>query len=785
MKLARRTIAVSFLALTWTLAWSGSASAQTIDAQTPTSDAANKESAEPVAALPDIVVTAQKRSESINSVPMSIAAVTGDTLRQMRVTSPDQLVNVVPGFTFTKSAYGSPVYSLRGVGFYDYALGAAPAVSVYVDQAPLPFSTMTRGASFDLERVEVLKGPQGTLFGSNSTGGAVNYIAAKPTSTPEAGLDISFGRFADADFSGFVSGPITSTLSARVALRHEESGDWQRSTTRGQTLGARNFTEGRISLAWKPTSRFRASLMLAGFADDSDAQAAQLIQVNPLQPPFVSPVLTALPLASGNARAADWTPGLNPRRHDRQYQLTGRIDYDISDAITLTSLTSHSYYKQNSYVDPDGTSLKLADTQDIGNINSTFSELRLSGKSPGDAIQWIVGGNYEHDKINETQLLTASDASGYRLFHAVFGVPTPDVTPIETHQSFETGAAFSNLSYTFGRLTLHGGLRYTRTTVAFSGCTRNSLNGASGQALTIILGSLGVPVSYGPGSCTTLDANLQPGLTSQKLTQDNWSWRAGADYKTANGSLIYANVSRGYKSGSFPTLPATSAAQYIPVKQESILAYEAGFKANLAGRTLQLNGSAFYYDYTDKQTLGSVVLTPNIFGPLNHLVNIPKSHVTGGELQIDWLPVTGLKLSADATYLDTKVGDFTNYDPYGLVRNFKDESFPFTPKWQAHGDIQYDWSIGASHKAFVGGDVLYHSRTNSGLGNYDILTIAPYTLFGLRAGFGASDNSWTLSVWGRNITDKYYWTNSYKIADVTARFAGMPATYGVSASLRF
>ncbi|QKS01138.1 TonB-dependent receptor [Sphingomonas sp. CL5.1] len=779
MKKNQRTVMISSIAFACTISLGNPASAQT-------SDAPKAQDGNSTTALPDIVVTAQKRSESINTVPMSITAASGDTLRNMGVTSPDQLASVVPGFTFTKSAYGAPVYSLRGVGFYDYAIGAAPAVSVYVDEAPLPFSTITRGASFDLERVEVLKGPQGTLFGSNSTGGAVNYIAAKPTEKPEAGLDISFGRFNDADFSGFVSGPITDTLSARVAVRHEMSGDWQRSTTRNDTLGARNFTEGRASLAWKPASNVRASLTFGAFADDSDAQASQLIQINPLQPPFVSPVLTGLPLVSGDARAADWTPGLNPRHHDRQYQLTGRIDFDISDAVTLTSLTTHSYYKQRASVDPDGTALKLADTQDIGNIDSTFSELRLSGKSPDGALQWIVGGNYENDKINETQLLSAPDASGYRLFHAVFGVPTPDVTPVETHQNFETGAAFANLTYSFAnRLTLNGGIRYTRTTVDFSGCTRNSLNGASGQALTIILGSLGVPVSYGPGSCTTLGPDLQPGLTSQSLTQNNVSWRVGVDYKTANGSLLYANISQGYKSGSFPTLPATSYAQYIPVKQEGILAYEAGFKARLIDRSLQLNGSLFYYDYTDKQTLGSVVLTPNIFGPLNHLVNIPKSHVTGAELQLNWMPVAGLKLSADATYLDTKIGDFTNYDPYGVVRNFNGESFPFTPKWQAHADIQYDWSVGGNHRAFVGGDALYHSRTNSGLGNYDILTIDPYTLLGLRAGFGAADNSWTLTVWGRNITNKYYWTNSYKIADVTARFAGMPATYGMSASIRF
>ena len=139
----------------------------------------------------EIIVTATKRSESINDVPMSIAAASGDALAAAGITSADDLGKLVPGFTFTQSAYSTPVYSLRGVGFYNYDIASTPTVTVYQDEAPLPFSAMSRGAGFDLERVEVLKGPQGLLFGSNSTGGAVNYVAARPSSSFEAGLDAS------------------------------------------------------------------------------------------------------------------------------------------------------------------------------------------------------------------------------------------------------------------------------------------------------------------------------------------------------------------------------------------------------------------------------------------------------------------------------------------------------------------------------------------------------------------------------------------------------------------
>jgi outer membrane receptor protein involved in Fe transport len=141
--------------------------------------------------LIEVVVTAQKRSERLQDVPISITAVTGEQLVDAGVTDTSQLTKVVPGFAYQQSSYGTPIYSIRGIGFYDTSVGISPAVSVYLDQAPLPFSVMARGATLDLERVEVLKGPQGTLFGQNSTGGAINYIAAKPTAIPEAGVDFT------------------------------------------------------------------------------------------------------------------------------------------------------------------------------------------------------------------------------------------------------------------------------------------------------------------------------------------------------------------------------------------------------------------------------------------------------------------------------------------------------------------------------------------------------------------------------------------------------------------
>jgi len=177
--------------------------------------------------LEEVIVTAQKRSERIQDVPMSITAVSRDELSKEGVFGPADLEKVAPGFTYRQSQNGTPVYAIRGIGFYSEQAAVAPTVTVYQDQTPLPYARMAEGVGMDVERVEVLKGPQGTLFGQNSTAGAVNYIAAKPTNTMEAGVDATYGRFNEFDIDGFVSGPIGKGVKARLSFRQELRDGWQ------------------------------------------------------------------------------------------------------------------------------------------------------------------------------------------------------------------------------------------------------------------------------------------------------------------------------------------------------------------------------------------------------------------------------------------------------------------------------------------------------------------------------------------------------------------------------
>lgn len=731
----------------------------------------------------DIVVTANKRSQSINDVPLTITAASGDTLMQRGISSTADLAKIVPGLTAQPSPFNTPVYTLRGVGFYESTLSASPTVAVYTDEVPLPFSAMTKAAALDLERVEVLKGPQGTLFGSNTTGGAINYVAAKPTDSFEAGINGSFGRFTDIDLQGFVSGPLSDTVRARVTLRVHESGDWQESITRADSLGATRQYQGRILLDWDASDRLRFSLNLNGWVDKSDNQATQRIAnqlVSPADPNAA--IIDAYPLAPNKARAADWSTDYGALKRD-DYFLQGalRADYDITDDVTLTSITAYERYKTKSKSDFDGTALAIANNLTAGHINTFSQELRISGQSPG--LNWVIGGNYESDKTYDELGYYFGDQSLSNLGGFYF-----DFSGNFSRQNISSGAVFGNIEYEIApQLTVQAGLRYTKTRRTFEGCTVG--DAPTSQAFEFLEGVLRDPalpfIPIPAFSCFTFDADFAPIITplQQKLTEDNLSWRAGVNYKTGNRGLVYATISKGYKSGSFPTTSASSVVQYLPVQQESLTAYEVGFKQPVLDRALQFNGAFFYYDYSDKQLRGRVLDV--VFGPLDALVQVPKSRVWGLEGELVSNPTDNLTLSVAATYLNTKIKEFVGYNNAGLLEDYAGSRFPYAPKLQIVSDAQYGFPLSDTLSAYVGTSVTYNSATNGSIGNIDLLRIKAFTLVDARIGVKDPDDKWRFEIWGRNLLDSFYWTNALQTTDGYVRYAAKPATYGISFSTRF
>ena len=740
----------------------------------------------------EIIVTAEKRSESASKVPMSITALSGEKLGELGIKEPRDLVKVTPSFTFADSQIGTPIYTLRGVGFVDFSVGGRPTVSIYVDEAPIPFAVATRGASLDLERVEVLKGPQGTLFGQNATGGAINYVAAKPTKDFQGGANFSFGNYNAIEMGAFVSGPISDTLGIRIAANHTQRDDWQRSYTGNATNGSGDFTSGRLLLSWEPTNTFKMQLNVSGYIDKSDSQAVQFAALSPNVPALLPLVtgLSAYPLAPQDSRAADFNPGVDYARNSRFLMANLRADLSLGSDLNLTSITSLSRYRGNHVADTDGTAVLNISYGTIGRINSFSQELRLSSELGGRGHA-VVGVNYAHDKASETNPVDISQSTTSLVFAARFGLPVFTTFDNRGEQDVENIGVFGNIDIDLtDQLKVYGGVRYTDSENEFRGCTADNGNGNAisvfGPFYDIVRGLQSLPPNppLVAGSCVTAGTAFVPGLVTTSLEENNVSWRIGTSWTPASGTMLYANVSKGFKAGGFPALSASTAVQLSPAQQESVVAYEAGFKTRLLGRAVQLNGAVFYYDYADKQVTGRV-LDP-VFGPLLKLVNVPESSIRGGEMQLTVSPTSGLTITAGGSYIKSEIGgNFTSFDATGALVNFDGDSFPNTPRYQFVADFDYRSHLTGRVNWFVGANANHQSGSHSSLDRGAIFETKGRTLVDLRAGLESEEGTWKFTIWGRNVFDEYYWTSSNKVLDTVTRYAGMPATYGAELSVKF
>lgn len=807
------------------------------------------QSAAPQAAADDvdpseIVVTAQRREQALSDVGMSISAIAGDQLKTRNFNDVADLSKLVPGLSVSDSGFSTPIYTLRGVGINEPSIGSSSSVAIYVDEVPLAYPVMTQGATLDLQRVEVLKGPQGTLYGQNSTGGAINYIAAKPTDQFAAGISATIGRFKRGNVEAYVSGPITETLKARVAVRGSFGDGWQTSISRGDHLGkVKNFT-GRAIVDWAPTDSFKMAFNFNGWADKSDTVAPQLVSVFPgsafnvdrnlvvvdtvnttsCSAPVgrlpscpinaltgtrvtaaTNPVITRPNLLAGrNPRAADWDAGQNFDRDDSFYQGSVRAELQASDAITLTSITAYSHLKRNQNSEFDGTaaSENLRNLQ-IGSIKSFSQEVRMTADF--SSIHWLVGANYGHDKTSDDVTQFLRNASSVQ---NIFGFPS-NGGEIFARQRIKNWAVFTNIDVKLtDQLTLTGGVRLSQDSRKFQGCGA-PFDVASTPAYTALINNFRVGAGLAPiaqlqpGQCysiyTTAAVQRQdtaglplftPGFGSRKLKEDNTPWNLNLNFKPTTSSLIYARVSRGYKAGNFSTLNTTDLVAYNPVVQEKLTAYELGGRFRV-GRLFSFEAAAFRYDYINKQLRARINVGPP-FGNINAQDTIPKSRLKGFEASASLRPIEGLTLSGSGTYIKSKILRYTGQTVDGILQNQAGSPFNFTPKYSLNGDLNYERPLTADLNGFFGVNVSYRSKTSAVFTpagtpqpNLAPFAIDKYTLVDGQIGVSGGDGRWKAFLWGKNIFNKYYWTNVIRVSDVIVRFPGMPATYGATVSYKF
>lgn len=808
----------------------------------------------------EIVVTAQRREEAANSIGMGIQAFTGDQLDQLHVTDVRDLSAVAPSFSVQQSYQGVPIYTLRGIGFNTINLSATSTVGSYVDEVAYPFPFMMTGPIFDIQRVEVLKGPQGTLYGRNTTAGLIDFITNRPSDELEASITGEWGNYDTQNFEGYFTAPLSDEFRFRVAFRSEDSNEgWQESNTRDETQGEVHRLGARVRFEWDVTDNFVADLTLSGWQNDSDTIVGQGVgftpATNPLVNPFNVPGLSTY-IANNfptDSRNADWAPesirgidngigaGLpgDLAENNDFYAASLRLTWDLSPNLSMHSLTGYNHLQRDALFDWSGSPYEILLQQADGEIETFSEELRLEGEN--GRLRWLVGAYYGSDDIrdnNRTLLgqnansnairalgavtLTGFDPIVFRLsggtvytpYNAAYDPGT--YTLLEMSQAFrtyqdratmeaQTASVFANGEWTLSEnLSLTTAIRYTEDEHSYRGCSAD-FNGSMLPNVNVVNrylyyfiygGAYGYPNFPAPASnadfpapiaeneCNTFNPETgEFGEVSHTLEENNTSWRVGLDWQVSPTTLLFASVSQGYKAGVTPVNAASTSTQQAPATQESLLAYEVGAKVGLFDRRMQLNISAFYYDYEDKQI--STYFADPIYTALARLQNVPESSALGIDADVTWRVTDNLTVIGAATWLDTKVINYDGIGPNGLPRLYDDARFPYASEYQFSGTVVYDRPITSSLGLQAAFNGRWQDDTAADLGDQETFQIDSYSLFNASIGVHSLDDRWALQLWGRNIFDTYYWTSVASNANVVVRFPGQAPTYGVSLTFNY
>ncbi|MGH7898060.1 MAG: TonB-dependent receptor, partial [Candidatus Binatia bacterium] len=523
----------------------------------------------------------------------------------------------------------------------------------------------------------------------------------------------SLGRFWTLESENFVSGPLLKTLNGRLAFKTvQEFAGWQISQLRpDDRLGKQDKWSARGSLDWRPLDSLVFRLRVEGWRDHSDPQAPQIVGIIPgnvaIGEEGLSPHIRDYPLIAqkgADPRIADWpiTPPFPGTLHDNFLMESMKTIWDVSDTMSLTALASHLRMESNGSPQLQGFDITETDLVTNANIDTFAGEIRLFEKWFDGRFAWMIGIHVSHDDAVEDQLAYTENAGA--LFSNIQipsgGNPITDLVDLRGRPKIDQQAIFLNTDTELtDTLSLNLGVRYTRNQEDFKFCASEPLEAnrdrpeafGLSNVFTILsfqtaaqymleTGMPGRPSVIMKGDCFSLgeDGNNDPFISS--LDEDNLSGRAALSWQPTDDALLFASVSRGFKAGGFPVLNPARKSQLVAVKQEELLAGEAGSKLSFFDRRLHLNLTGFYYHYKDKQLLTKTL--DDIFGPLPILQNAPKSHVWGLEVETQTMPFEGFYLGFAGSYIKTKIVEFVGRNSEGTVEDFAGKPFNYAPELQ-------------------------------------------------------------------------------------------------------
>ena len=733
----------------------------------------------------DIVVTAQKRTQALSDVSLSVSAVGSARLAETNTANIESLQTLVPSISFGNDFNFAKLF-IRGIGLSSSLPGVDPSVALHVDGAVVSLAQAQLGSMFDLERVEVLRGPQGTLYGRNATGGAVNLITAKPTDTLDGYVRLTVGGD-DLNLVGeaAVGGPLTENIRGRIAFRAVKRDGYGINEFTGNDIDNAKQFSTRAHLEFLPTENL--SILLTGeyHSEDDRSLAIKFREVSfPGVLDDANPANDGLS-ALGQRTNADGSPAafasktrnlntnFDPINDREQWALTGTVTLEASDEITLKSLTSYRKFDAIFFHDFDMSTYLGFPLAQTGPLQSSanhwqpvfqkqFSQ-ELQANVDTDRFHGVFGLFYLDEKIRVENHIGFDVLTNTDPFRVQFD-GTLDV---------KTWAAFANVTYDLtDQLSVKAGARYSWE-------KRHLANQA--------------------GIGTAAGFALDPLQWDDSKSWDDFSPSLGLEFRPNDDLLLYGNWSRGFKSGTaeIGSTRKLSPTQPLPfVDPEKVEAFEVG--AKYSAGDMNANLAAFFQRLKNGQfSLTRPIPAPPFF--TSTLTNAAVSEAYGAELELLWRATPELTINGSLAYLHSEFTRFSASDPLDprlfapgaveadLVQDLSGNATRMSPKWSLNLYPTYDIDMANGGVVTLGTNFAYRSKQYHTEFNDDRLAQDGYIMLDANILYKSPDRDFSVNLWVKNLTDELVWAGSFSVS--TSRAIGgtlmPPRTYGVTVGYNF
>jgi iron complex outermembrane receptor protein len=663
--------------------------------------------------LAEVTVTAQKRAQNMQDVGTAITAFDGEKLGRYGLHDVTDIALQVPGLQFNQYSATITVYNLRGVSQNDFSDHQEAPVAVYVDDAYVASMGALAGSMFDLERVEVLRGPQGTLFGRNATGGLIHYISRRPTDTPEGYLQVSGGNFGAIQTEGALGGPLADSLATRFSFATDRH-DGYITNRIGRDINDRKQYAARWQFAFKPADRGEVLLSLHGLRNDHEVSGnyswaastpnadglGELIGPNDLPPTASCPGCDTGGYRNPSGDVFSQAEDREGIFNRTVYGATGHVTWDF-EQFTFTSVTDYLHLKKRYGEDSDVSPNPIFNYDTFQRYHQFSQELRLNGEA--GSFRWIAGLYYLDYDTKNLAVVSLDPAFG--------GISSADFS-----LSTRSGSAFVQGEWAFlPRWTAILGLRYTE----------------DDKRIDYLYASQNLHY----------DA---PAFPDAKHTFDNVSGKAELNFKPTDRTLLYASINRGAKGGgwSAPTAGVIDP-DTLPYRQETLTNYEGGFKSTFLDGAARLNAAAFYYDYRNYQAF--------FLQGLTQVVANRDAKVKGGEIEFAIVPARGFNVEIGISGLTSTIFDV----PMPAGTGDRERLMPQAPKWSVNAAARYEWRA-LDGVLSIGIDAKWDDDQYFTMLNAPVDFEPAHTIANARVGYATADNRWEVAAFVRNLADRRY-----------------------------